>query len=107
MDIQLTCRHCELSDGIRDYVAKKTERVLRHFDGVHDVEMVFSAEGAKTKVEMIVGTVRSQRCVAVASHEDMFAAVDLVADKMDHQVKKLKSKLRERHGPPPRAPGSM
>ena len=95
MDIQLTCQHCELSDEIRDYASKKIERVLKHFDGVHSVEMILSADGPATKVELIVATVRSQRLVATASAADATAAVDLVADKMDHQVRKTKEKLRE------------
>lgn len=97
MDIQLTCRHCELSDDTRDYAGKKIERVLKHFDGVHSVEMILSADGDATKVEMIVGTVRGQRLVAAESASDAHAAIDLVIDKMDSQIKKLKGKLRDHH----------
>jgi len=98
VDIQLTCRHCELSDDLRDYVGRKMERVLRHFDGVHSVEVILSAQGAIWTAEMIVGTVRGQRCVAEGTGDDVFAAVDLAADKMDRQVQKLKGKLREHYG---------
>ena len=100
LDIQLTCRHCEITEKMRDYVEMKMERVLRHFDGVHFVEMVLSEDGTNTKAELIVGAVRGRRFVAAASHADIFGAVDLVADKMDRQVKKLKSKLRRHHGGP-------
>ena len=97
MDIQLTCRHCELSEKVRDYATKKMERVLKHFDGVHSVEMTLSAEGVATKVELILGTVRSTRLVATASEAEPLAAIDVVMDKMDRQIKKVKDKLRERH----------
>jgi putative sigma-54 modulation protein len=98
LDIRLTCRHCELSDELRDYVTRKTERVLRHFDGVHSVDVVLSAQGARWKAEMIVGAVRGQRCVAEGIEPDVFAAVDVAMDKMDVQVRKLKGKLREHYG---------
>ena len=97
MDIQLTCRHCELPEEVRDYAAKKIERVLKHFDGVHSVEMILGAQAGETTVEMIVGTVRSQRLVATASGATMYAAIDVVSDKMDRQIKKLKGKLRDNH----------
>lgn len=97
MDIQLTCRHCELPDDVRDYAGKKIERVLKHFDGVHSVEMILSAEGDQTKVEMLVGTVRNNRLVAAESAPTAMAAIDLVIDKMDRQIKKLKGKLRDHH----------
>jgi putative sigma-54 modulation protein len=95
LDIQLTCRHCELPLDVREYASKKIDHVLKHFDGVHSVEMVFAAEGLATKVEMIVSTVRSHRLVATASAPEAKAAVDLVADKMDRQIKKEKEKLRD------------
>ncbi len=97
MDIQLTCRHCALSDATRDYAGKKIERLLKHFDGVHSVEMILSADGDATKVELIVDTVRATRLVAAESAPEPHAAIDLVIDKMDSQIKKLKGKLRDRH----------
>ncbi len=97
MDIKLTCRHCELPNETRDYAAKKIDRLLKHFDGVHSVEMILGAEGDATKVELIVGTVRATRLVAAESAADAHAAIDLVIDKMDRQIQKLKGKLRDRH----------
>jgi putative sigma-54 modulation protein len=104
MDIHLTCRRCELSDELRDYVTKKVERVVRHFDGVHNVAFVLSIERGKCRAEMIVNAVRGQKCIAEGTHEGMFAAVDLAVDKMDRQIKKLKGKLRETHGKTPAEP---
>ena len=97
MDIQLTCRHCELSDKTRDYAATKIDRVLKHFDGVHSVEMILSREGDSMKVELIVATVRATRLVAADSAPEAHAAIDLAIDKLDRQIQKLKGKLRDRH----------
>jgi putative sigma-54 modulation protein len=105
LDIRMTCRHCELSDDLRDYVTKKMERVLRHFDAVHSVDVILSAEGAKWTAELIVGAVRGQRCVAEGVGDDAFAAIDVAVDKMDRQVMKLKGKLREHYGKGPEGPG--
>jgi len=107
LNIQLTCRHGALSEKLRDYATKKTERLLRHFDGVHTVELILSSEGTREKAEMIVGVVRGRKCVAEATDDDVYAAVDTVVDRAIRQVSKLKGKLRERHGrptPPPPAP---
>jgi len=105
LNIQLTCRHCDVSDDVRDYAEKKTERLLRHFNGVHNVEMILSEEGGKPTVELVVSVVRGQHCVAKESAEDFTAAVDVVVDKLVRQLQKVKGKLRERHGrsaaPPP------
>ena len=91
----MTCRHCELTEKLRAYAQQRVDHVLRHFDGVHNVAMVLSADGPETKVELVIGTVRGQRLAATASAGDATGAVDLVADKMDRQIKKLKEKLRD------------
>jgi len=100
LNVQLTCRHCEVSGEDRGYAAEKTERLLKHFDGVHSVELILTVEGGKPKVELIVGVVRGRRCVAESAADDLRAAVDLAVDKLVRQLQKLKGKLRERHAKP-------
>ena len=73
----------------------ETKNLTKHFDGVHSVEMIITEEGQGTKVEVLIGTIRSHRLVAAADAADPTAAIDLVMDKMDRQVKKEKEKLRE------------
>ena len=97
LDVRVTARHFEVSDDVRSHVVSRAERLLRRFDGVHNVEVILSMEGGKPKAEMIVGVVRGQRCVAAADHEDVLGAVDVVVDKIDRQIRKLKGRLRERH----------
>jgi putative sigma-54 modulation protein len=97
LNLQLTCRHCTLDEATRDYVTTRVERVEKHFDKAHGVELILSIEGGLAKAELIVGVVRGQRCVAVESHQDVKAAVDLVVDKVVRQLQKVKGKLRDHH----------
>ena len=106
MDIRLTCRHYDLSEEIREYASRKAERVVKHFDGVHSVEMILSMEGGRPKAEMIVGAVRGQKCVAAETGDDVFVVVDAVVDKIDRQIKRLKGRLREQKGRGPEIPGA-
>ncbi len=95
VDIRLTCRHLGIKEDVRAYATKKLEHILKHFDGVHSAELILAEEGQGTKVEVILGTVRGQQLVAAADAAEPTAAVDLVMDKMDRQIKKAKEKLRE------------
>ena len=97
MDIRLISRHYEVTPDLRDYIDRKTERLCKHFDAIHSVEMILSMDGQMSKAELIVGTVRSRKCVAVEEHTDMYAAIDLVVDKVERQVTKMKEKLRSHH----------
>jgi len=104
LNLQLTCRYGELSDAVREYATRKAERLERRFDGIHGVEMILGVEGGKPKVEIIVSAVRGQKCVAGVTHEDLFGAIDLVVDKIDRQLKRLKDRLHEHHGKRPEPP---
>jgi putative sigma-54 modulation protein len=94
----MTCRHCHLSDEIREYVERKTERLEKRFERLHGAEMILSVENGKTRAEMIVGLVRGQKCVAEAVDDDMHAAIDAVVDKVERQVRKLKGRLAGHKG---------
>lgn len=100
MDIQLTCRHCELSDEVRKYAADKAERLSERFKTIHSLELVLETGGGSVKAEMIVGGVRGQRFAAQAKNGEMLRAIDHVIGKIEKQVSKFEARLQERHGKP-------
>jgi len=104
LKFKLTCRHYAASAALRSYARKKAERLQKRFDGIHKLEMILSVEGGRPRAELVLGAVRGVTRVAEATHDDMFAAIDLAVDKTDRQVTKLKGKLREHHGKTPEPP---
>ena len=95
MNLTLTGVHLEITPAIRAYVLSKLERVNRHFDHVIDVNVVLSVDKLRKKVEANVH-VRGKEIHAEAVDPDMYAAIDMLADKLDRQVLKHKEK-RELH----------
>ncbi|MFO1415098.1 MAG: ribosome-associated translation inhibitor RaiA [Burkholderiales bacterium] len=91
MNLNLTGVHLDITPPIRAYVVKKLERINRHFDHVIDVNVVMSVDKLQHKVEANVH-VRGQEIHAEAIEEDMYAAVDVLADKLNRQVLKYKEK---------------
>jgi len=92
MNLTLTGVHLEITPAIRAYVLSKLERVNRHFDHVIDVNVVLSVDKLRKKVEANVH-VRGKEIHAEAVDPDMYAAIDMLADKLDRQVLKYKEKL--------------
>ena len=81
---------------MRDYVTGKLERVTRHFDHVIDVNAILSVEKLKQKAEVTVHL--SGKDIYVESiDEDLYAAIDILADKLDRQIQKHKQKLQDHH----------
>ena len=93
MNLSVTGHHLEVTPAIRDYVSAKLERVTRHFDHVIDVNVIMTVEKLAQKVEATIH-VSGKDIFAEAIDNDMYAAIDLLADKLDRQVLKHK----EKHG---------
>lgn len=103
MNLTLTGHHLEITPAIRAYVVAKLERITRHFDHVIDLTMVLSVDNKLSrKVEANVH-VRGKELHAEAVDEDMYAAIDALADKLDRMVVKHKE-MRASHRPEVSAP---
>ena len=91
MQVNISGQHVEVTQPLRDYVLEKLARVESHFDKITNVQVIMKVEKLQQKVE---ATLQIPGCevVANAEHEDMYAAIDALADKLDRQLKKHKEK---------------
>ena len=93
MQINITGHHVELTDSMHDYVLAKMEKVERHFDHITNVQVTLSVEKQRQKAEVEMH-VSGAQIHAAHEHEDMYAAIDGVTDKLDRQVIKHKEKMK-------------
>ena len=96
MNLSLTGHHMEITPALREYVTAKLERVTGHFDQVIDVKVTLSVEKLKQQVDVTLH-VPGNDIHAECSDENMYSAIDLVADKLDRQVLKHKEKVGDHH----------
>jgi len=97
MQISLSGHHVDVTDSLRSYVDSKFDRLERHFDHVIDVHVVLSVEKLRQKAEATL-KLNGASVFADSTHEDMYAAIDTLVDKLDRQVKKHKEKLTAHRG---------
>lgn len=93
MQINLTGHHVDITDALRTYVDEKIARLERHFDHVTNVHVVLSVEKLNKKAEANVH-IAGADVFADALHEDMYAAIDALVDKLDRQVLRHKEKVK-------------
>ena len=93
MNLTVTGHHMTVTPSLRGYVQGKLERVKRHFDHVIDVNVVLSVEKLRQKAEVTVH-VRGKDIFVEAENEDLYAAVDLLVDKLDRQILRHKEQAR-------------
>ncbi|WP_263771690.1 ribosome hibernation-promoting factor, HPF/YfiA family [Propionivibrio soli] len=96
MNLQISGHHLEITPAIHDYVLDKLERVTRHFDNVIDVNVILSVDKLKQKAEVTVH-LSGKDIYVEAIDEDLYASIDLLADKLDRQIQKHKQKLQDHH----------
>ena len=94
MNLQLTGHHVDVTPALRDYVTAKLDRVTRHFDHVIDVSVVLTVDKLQQKCEATMH-VRGKDLHAESIEPDMYAAIDILADKLDRQVLKHKEKITD------------
>jgi putative sigma-54 modulation protein len=97
MQINLTGHHVDITEPLKGYVDSKFERLERHFDQVIKVHVILSVEKLRQKAEATIH-VNGANVFADAVHEDMYAAIDGLIDKLDRQVLKYKEKRQNHRG---------
>ncbi|GHC49440.1 ribosomal subunit interface protein [Alcaligenes pakistanensis] len=91
MSLNITGRNLDITPAIRDYVKNKIGRIEKHFDNVVDSQVMLSIERLKHTAEVTV-RVPGKDIHCASSDENLYAAIDLLADKIDRQILKYKEK---------------
>ena len=106
MNLTISGHHLEVTPALRSYVAGKLDRITRHFDQVVDVKVLLSIENQtekerRQKAECNIH-VKGSDMFAESAHEDLYAAVDELVDKLDRQVVRHKDRLQNHHHESPK-----
>jgi len=91
MNLSISGHHLEVTPALREYVTVKLDRIRRHFDQVIDVNVFLSVDKLRQKAEIALH-VRGKDIFAESVDDDLYAAIDLLVDKLDRQVLKYKDK---------------
>ena len=106
MNLTISGHHLDVSPALREYVLTKLERVTRHFDQVVDITVLLSVEKLKEKelrqrAEVTLHA-KGKDIFVETTHEDLYAAIDQLVDKLDRQVCRHKDKVQDHHHLPPK-----
>lgn len=96
MQLNVTGHHVDITTSLKGYVERKLDRIVRHSDHVMDVHCILTVEKLRHKAEAKV-LLTGATVYADATEDDMYAAIDALADKLDRRVKKHKEKLGDHH----------
>ncbi|ROS06115.1 putative sigma-54 modulation protein [Sinobacterium caligoides] len=91
MQINISGHHLEVTNALHDYVVGKFDRLDRHSDLITSSSVTLSIEKTRHKADASLHVTGSS-LVASSESGNMYAAIDLLADKLDRQLLKYKEK---------------
>ena len=94
MQINISGHHVEVSPALRQYINTKFARLQRHFDQITNTEVRLIVEKPVQKAEANIH-VSGADIFANAQSGNMYAAIDLLTDRLDRQLIKHKEKSRK------------
>ncbi|EPE4173385.1 ribosome hibernation promoting factor [Yersinia enterocolitica] len=94
MQLNITGHHVEITDALREFVTTKFAKLEQYFDRINQVHVVLSVEKVKQIAEATVH-VNGGELHASSEQEDMYAAIDILVDKLARQLNKHKDKLKQ------------
>ena len=97
MNINIRGDKIEVTDSIKNYVKEKLERLDKYFEDSSkiDAHVIIRARNGEQIIEVTVPTSK-YTLRAEEKHSDLYAAIDLVVDVLERQIRKNKTKLNKR-----------
>lgn len=94
MEIIIHARHLDTTEAIKNYVNKKAIKLTKYASKIIKIQFTLKIEGQNNVVEAICSDARA-KLVAEVANPDMYAAIDLVIDKLEKQIVRQKEKLKQ------------
>jgi len=96
MLVTVTGRNIELTPALKEYLTEKLQRAQKHFDHKLDCTALLSVAKnpsiAKSQKAEITIKVNGNVIRGEEATENMYASIDLVADKIERQLRKYKTR---------------
>lgn len=97
MQMNISVRHGHVSDTTQAMIQEKLDKLTRLNDRISAIEVTVDLEHRDLPAVDLKVSAKKHEFMAVAQAENLLAAVDIVVDKMEQQLRKHKEKVQDRH----------
>jgi len=97
MEIYVRGDKIKVTEAIEDYAKEKLGRIEKYLGDSNNIRatVVVNVKGHRQKVEVTI-PLKTVILRAEETREDLYAAIDVVADKLERQIRKNKTKLQSK-----------
>lgn len=87
-----------VTKAIKEYVIEKMDKLNKYYDNPNNIEckVLVRAKNNKQTVEVTI-PLKNLILRAEVSDQDLYAAIDLVVDKLEGQIRKNKTRIKKRY----------
>jgi putative sigma-54 modulation protein len=100
VQVKISTRHGHLSEATQQFIRDKVERLLHIFQRLTMIEVTVDLTEEYKLVELLVSAEHKHDFVARERHKDVLAAMDLVLDKLEGQLRRYKERIMDRRRTP-------
>lgn len=94
MQTTITGRHFEVTEPIKEYIMEKTARFEKYLHNITSAHIILSVENIRQNAEIILNATDIQ-FLAKEETPDMYASIDKAVDKIEHQLRHHKDKVKD------------
>lgn len=95
-NIQITGRHVQITDSMKDYAIEKISKIERFMNRIIDVTVIMDIQKLDHRVEIILKA-GNVKITSKSVSTDMYVSIDQAVDKLEAQILRWKSKLQDHH----------
>ena len=97
MNYNIRGENVEVTGAIKSYIEKKISKIERYFETppASDVNVNLSVYNEEQRIEVTI-PMTNLLLRAEVEHTDLYAAIDLVVDKLERQIRKHKTKINRK-----------
>ena len=101
VQIKISTRHGHISEEVQKHIQEKAGKLLHFFARISMIEVTLDHQKDMKVVELAVNAEHKHDFFAKEENPDLYTAVDLVIDKVEHQIRKYKEKIQDHRKTPP------
>ncbi|MBN2586719.1 MAG: ribosome-associated translation inhibitor RaiA [Candidatus Fermentibacteraceae bacterium] len=92
MNIEISGRHFDLTDALKQHVERKLDTIDRFYDGILNIHVILEVTSGTNHVHIQVRGNHIKLDSKAKSH-DIYSAFDEAFDTLEHRVRKFKDKM--------------
>ena len=93
MEVRISGRHVEITDGLKDHIFKKTESFEKYMHNIIDVHATLSVEKYRQMAEIsVLG--KKFKITEKSVDTDMYVSIDKVCTKIEKTLRRHKDKIK-------------